>query len=145
MNEHCGTLSRREVLCRIGGGFGALALTSVFADAGFLSAASSAAVGGNPLAPKPPHFAPRARRLIFLFMNGGPSHVDTFDPKPALQKFAGQQPPGELYKKNKGSGFMPSPLGFEKYGQSGIEVSETLPHLARLIDDCCVIRSMKTD
>ena len=92
-----------------------------------------------------PHFRPRAKRVIFLFMNGGPSHVDTFDPKPALKKFEGQQPTGELYKKNKGSGFMPSPLAFHKAGQSGIEVSETLPNIASVIDDCCIIRSMKTD
>jgi hypothetical protein len=83
--------------------------------------------------------------VIFLFLNGGPSHIDTFDPKPALAKVEGKQPEGELYKKSKGSGFLPSPLKFEKYGQSGIEVSETLPKLASVIDDCCVIRSMKTD
>ncbi|HMJ91247.1 MAG TPA: DUF1501 domain-containing protein [Candidatus Acidoferrum sp.] len=92
-----------------------------------------------------PHFAPRAKRVIFLFMNGGPSHVDTFDPKPALLKLDGQQPEGELFKKSKGSGFMPSPLNFAKHGQSGIDVSETLPNLAKIIDDCCVIRSMRTD
>jgi hypothetical protein len=92
-----------------------------------------------------PHFAPRAKRVIFLFLNGGPSHVDTFDPKPALGKYEGQQPSGDLYKKSKGSGFMPSPLEFRPCGQSGIEVSETLPNLGRIIDDCCVIRSMKTD
>jgi hypothetical protein len=78
-------------------------------------------------------------------MNGGPSHIDTFDPKPALQKFTGKQPEGELYKKNKGSGFMPSPLAFNKCGRSGIEVSETLPNIGRIVDDCCVIRSMHTD
>src|SRR5437868_3779185 len=90
MTNSPGKPSRREVLCRIGGGFGALALTSVFSEAGFLRAAPSAAGAANPLAPKPPHFAPRARRLIFLFMNGGPSHADTFDPKPALARHAGQ-------------------------------------------------------
>jgi len=90
-------------------------------------------------------FAPRAKRAIFLFMNGGPSHVDTFDPKPALERYQGQQPGGELYKKNKGSGFMPSPLEFKKCGQSGIEVSETLPNIGQVIDDCCIIRSMHTD
>ena len=66
-----------------------------------------------------PHFAPRAKRVIFLFMNGGPSHVDTFDPKPALCTYAGQQPSGDLYKKTKGSGFMPSPLEFRRCGRSG--------------------------
>src|ERR1700677_3726569 len=75
-------MSRREVLCRIGGGFGAVALSSVFAQAGLL--ADPPATAANPLAPKPPHFPAQAKRLIFLFMNGGPSHVDTFDPKPQL-------------------------------------------------------------
>ena len=80
-------LSRREVLSRIGGGVGALGLASVFADAGYLSATQPAVAPApvNPLAPKAPHFPARAKRLIFLFMNGGPSHVDTFDPKPALR------------------------------------------------------------
>jgi hypothetical protein len=91
------------------------------------------------------HFAARAKRVIFLFMNGGPSHVDTFDPKPALKDYEGQQPSGALYRKTKGTGFMPSPLQFRRSGQSGIEVSETLPNIARVIDDCCVIRSMHTD
>ncbi|MEY2408455.1 MAG: hypothetical protein QOF48_1125 [Verrucomicrobiota bacterium] len=92
-----------------------------------------------------PHFAPRAKRVIFLFLNGGPSQVDTFDPKPALLKFEGQQPEGELFKKSKGTGYLPSPFRFEQHGQSGMEISETLPHLAGVIDECCIIRSMKTD
>ena len=96
-------------------------------------------------ATRAPHFTPRARRVIFLFLNGGPSHIDTFDPKPELRKYEGQQPTGELYKKSKGSGFMPSPYEFHPCGQSGIEVCETLPNLGRVIDDCCIIRSMKTD
>ncbi len=79
-------LSRRALFSRIGGGFGSLGLASVLADAGVLAAASGHGEGevpGNPLAPRPPHFPARAKRVIFLFMNGGPSHVDTFDPKPA--------------------------------------------------------------
>ncbi len=147
MNNHPGTLSRREVLCRIGGGFGALALTSVFADAGFLSAAPSAAAA-NPLAPKPPHFTPRARRLIFLFMNGGPSHVDTFDPKPALARHAGQPLPERVRaasgRPNNGR-LMPSPFRARRFGQSGIELTEIYPEVGRCIDDICVLRSMYTD
>ncbi len=85
-------LTRREVLRRIGGGFGALGVAGAFADAGFLSANVPAAA--NPLAPKPPHFTPRAKRVIFLFMNGGPSHVDTFDPKPELTRHHGETLPG---------------------------------------------------
>lgn len=99
-------------------------------------------VGG---AARLPHFAPRARRVVFLFLNGGPSHLDTFDPKPALKRFEGKQPDGELYKKSKGTGFLPSTLSFRRHGQSGIELSETLPQLAQVIDECCVIRSMHTD
>jgi hypothetical protein len=92
-----------------------------------------------------PHFPQRAKRIIFLFLNGGPSHIDTFDPKPALAKYEGQQPTGKLFKASKGAGFMPSPLKFDKCGQSGVEVSETLPNLRKVIDDCCIIRSMHTD
>ncbi|RYD34978.1 MAG: DUF1501 domain-containing protein [Verrucomicrobiaceae bacterium] len=115
-------------------GFGMLGLAGI-AGAGTAAAAT----------PGAPHFAPKAKRLVFLFMNGGPSHLDTFDPKPALLARAGEQPGGELYKKSKGAGYMPSPFAFKRHGQSGIEVSETLPHLAGIIDDCCVIRSMHTD
>jgi hypothetical protein len=127
-------LSRRDMLGRMASGFGLVGL------AGLLGPQS--ALGG--MAAKP-HLPARAKRVIFLFMNGGPSHVDTFDPKPALKTFEGQQPTGELFKKSKGTGFMPSPLRFQRCGQSGIEVSESLPQLSRVIDDCCIIRSMKTD
>ncbi len=116
-------------------GFGLLGLAGLLGRPALLAASAAQA----------PHFPPRARRVIFLFLNGGASHVDTFDPKPALREYEGEQPSGELYKKSKGTGFMPSPFEFKKYGQSGIEVSETLPRLARIIDDCCIIRSMKTD
>jgi len=128
-------LNRREMLRRMCGGFGLVGLSGLLGPQML-----SAAVGAHAA-----HFKPRARRVIFLFMNGGPSHVDTFDPKPALKTQEGKQPEGELYKKNKGSGFMSSPLAFRKHGQSGIEVSESLPNMACVIDDCCIIRSMKTD
>ena len=123
------------MLRRMAGGFGMVGLAGILGPEMLFAGSSTRA----------PHFKPRAKRVIFLFMNGGPSHIDTFDPKPALRKFEGQQPEGELYKKNKGSGFMPSPLKFNKCGRSGIEVSETLPNIGRVIDDCCVIRSMRTD
>ena len=115
-----------------------------FGMLGLAAAAGSASAAGIS-APRLAHFAPRAKRLVFLFLNGGPSHVDTFDPKPALARCEGQQPSGELYRKSKGTGYMPSPFAFSKHGQSGIEVSESLPNLARVIDDCCIIRSMHTD
>jgi hypothetical protein len=140
-------LSRREVLTRIGGGFGSLALASVMADAGLLAAQAPAA-SGNPLAPKPPHFSPRAKRIIFLFMNGGPSHVDTFDPKPGLKEYEGQDVPESLSMKTKRKAkgkLMPSPFAFQRYGESGIEVSELFPHMGSAIDDICVLRSMWTD
>lgn len=140
-------LSRRRWLSQIGTGFGSLGLASVLAEAGMLgNSAAHAAAGVNPLAPRAPHFAPRAKRVIFLFMNGGPSHVDTFDPKPALEKYAGQKPE-ELtkdYPRSVGKLF-PSPFKFQKHGENGVDVSELYPHLARTIDDICVIRSMHTE
>jgi hypothetical protein len=147
-----GTLTRRQVLTRIGGGFGALALGSVFADAGLLAAEAnvSASPAGaiNPLAVKPPHFPARAKRLIFLFMNGGPSHIDTFDPKPALEKHNGQPLPESLAakRKRKAKGnLMQSPFKFAKYGDSGTDVSELYPELTRVVDEICLLRSMYTD
>lgn len=143
-------LTRREVLSRIGGGFGALGLAGAFANAGLLNGVargSEGAIPANPLAAKPPHFEPRAKRVIFLFMNGGPSHVDTFDPKPELKKHDGKEAPDSLVnpmRKKKG-GILPSPFTFAKHGQSGIEVSELFPEVAACIDDICVIRSMYTD
>jgi hypothetical protein len=117
------------------GGFGLVSLLAML-DPGQLMAADVA---------RAPHFAPRAKRVIFLFMNGGPSHVDTFDPKPDLAECEGQTPTQKLYKKGKTGGFMPSPFSFNQCGQSGIDVCETLPHLSSVIDDCCIIRSMHTD
>jgi len=124
-------LTRRDALQRLSAGFGAIGL------AGMMHSRADAAV--------PQHLTQRAKRVIFLFMNGGPSHVDTFDPKPALARYQGTQPTGKLYKVPNTSGFMPSPFKFRRCGQSGIEVSESLPHIGRIIDDCCVIRSMHTD
>ncbi len=144
-NDSCLALSRRRWLSQMGTGFGMVGLASVLADAGMLGAAPAQAAE-SPLAPRQPHFAPRAKRVIFLFMNGGPSHVDTFDPKPALEKYAGQQPE-ELtknYPRAVGKLF-PSPFEFQKHGRNGVEVSELYPHVARVIDEICVIRSMHTE
>jgi hypothetical protein len=141
------TPSRRQWLSRMGTGFGTLGLASVLADSGLLGQnAAYGAAATNPLAPRSPHFAPRAKRVIFLFMNGGPSHVDTFDPKPDLEKYAGQQPE-ELTKnyQRKVGKLFPSPFKFQKYGENGVDVSELYPRLASVIDDICVIRSMHTD
>src|SRR4051812_4303698 len=149
-------LSRRAMLCKLGGGFGAVALSSMFSQAGLLSAlAGQSAASSSPkdghqtftLDPKAPHFAPRAKRIIFLFMNGGPSHVDTFDPKPSLAKYNGQIPEAIEQKtgRKKGRGLMASPFTSKKYGANGIEISELYPEVASCIDDLCVIRSMYTD
>jgi hypothetical protein len=97
---------------------------------------------------KPPHFPARAKRLIFLFMNGGPSHIDTFDPKPALDANDGKPLPDSLAakRKRKAKGnLMKSPFKFAKYGDSGIDVSDIYPELAKVIDEICLIRSMYTD
>src|SRR5579885_3013897 len=139
-------LTRRDFLCRSGMGFGSLGLASLMASQGLLSAATGEDRSVSPLAPKGPHFAPKAKRVIHLFMNGGPSHVDTFDPKPSLQKYAGKLlPRTNLRTERKTGAAFPSPFKFQRYGKSGIEVSELFAHTARSIDDICVIRSMHAD
>jgi hypothetical protein len=138
-------LTRRELLCRCGMGLGALALANLMSEASLLSAADNTSLL-NPLAPKKPPLPAKAQRVIHLFLNGGPSHVDTFDPKPALQKYAGKTLPTENLKTERKTGAaFPSPFKFKKYGQSGIEVSEIFPNVASSIDDLCVIRSMYAD
>jgi hypothetical protein len=137
--------TRREFLCCSGIGFGALGLAALMGEAGLLPEAR-AADPLNPLAPRKPHFKPRAERVIHLFMNGGPSHVDTFDPKPALAKYAGQPlPMPNLRTERKTGAAFPSPFTFRKYGRSGIEVSDLFPHVAGMIDHLAVIRSMHAD
>ena len=123
-------LSRRELLQRTGMGVGGLALTGLL-DEGASSAHLAA-----------PHFHPRAKRVIHLFMNGGPSHVDTFDPKPALAKYAGKQLPVHYKTERKTGVALPSPFKFNRCGESGLEISELFPNLSKCADDICVIRSM---
>src|SRR5437867_3315104 len=134
MTERCQMplMSRRDLLRRAGMGFGLLGLAGTLHAAGRLSTAPRT------------HFAPKAKRVIFLFMNGGPSHVDTFDPKPALQKHAGQKPTGKLFRAAQ-AGFAPSPFQFQPHGRSGVVLSELFPRLAECADDLCIIRSMHTD
>lgn len=134
-------LTRRELLARCGMGLGGLALGPLLGGT-----SSAAALGVNPLAARPPHFAAKAKHVIHLFMNGGPSHVDTFDPKPLLAQFAGKDLPGGNLKTERPTGAaFPSPFKFQKYGQSGIEVSELFARTAESIDDIAVIRSMYAD
>jgi len=131
-------MTRRDYLRKMGTGFGMLG----FADLMHAATLNHAA----PLAPKAPHFAPKAKRVIFLFLNGGPSQVDTFDPKPMLAKYSHQpMPSGNLKTERKTGNLLPSPFAFRKQGQSGIEVSEIFPELGARVDDCCIIRSMYTD
>ena len=94
------------------------------------------------MGPRNPHFPGRAKRVIHFFLNGGPSHVDTFDPKPALQKYAGQPMPTNLTTERKTGAAFPSPFSFKRYGQSGIEVSELFAKTAEHIDNIAVVRSM---
>ena len=130
-------LTRREALKNAGAGFGMLGLAGTLQSAGMIGTAQAAPVAAQ--------FAAKAKRVIFLFMNGAPSHVDTLDPKPALEKHAGEQPDGKLYKASKGSGYMPSPFRFRPHGDSGVVMSELLPHLGNVADEMCVLRSMHTN
>jgi hypothetical protein len=125
----------------MGNGFAALGLMGLLGDTAFAGEPQAS----NPMLPKRPPLPAKAKRVIFLFMNGGPSQVDTFDPKPALQKYAGQPIPLQLPTERKTGAALPSPYGFKKYGQSGIEVSDIFPHVAQHVDDMCVIRSMHAD
>ena len=126
-------LDRRDFLRRCGMGFGGLAL------GGLLSHNASAA-------PLIPHFAPKAKRVVHLFMNGGPSQVDTFDPKPSLEKYHGQPIPLEGLKTERPTGAaLRSPFKFARSGKSGLEISELFQHTAKHADDLCIIRSMTAD
>ena len=144
-NPHRPALSRRDFLTRTGLGLGALSLQTLgepAATSGTLDGLTSMA-SLSPLAPKPPHFAPKARRVVHFFLNGGPSQVDTFDPKPALAKYAGQPLPGEYLRTERKTGAaLPSPFKFSRYGQSGLEISEVFARTAAHADDIAVIRSM---
>ncbi len=137
--EH-GSISRRDLLRTASCGFGYLALAGLCAENSVAAPGeSTGTVTGyqNPLARKIPHFAPRAKRVIFLFMQGGPSHVDTFDYKPALQANGGK-------KMSQGS-LLPSPWEFPRHGQSGLPISELYPKLSRHADDLCLINSLHTN
>jgi hypothetical protein len=125
-------LTRRDFLRRSGVGLGMLGLSDLLAESG---GGSSPGAG--------PHFAPKAKRVIHFFLNGGPSHVDTFDPKPALLKHAGQALPQNFLTERKTGAAFPSPFKFQRYGRSGIEVSELFAKTAQHIDDIAVIRSMQ--
>ncbi len=140
-------LTRRWFFRECGVGLGSMALGSLLGSA----AMGDVAAGANPLAPKKPHFAPKAKSVIFLFQAGAPSHLELFDNKPDLAKFNGTLPPKELLEGyraafiNPNSTLLGPKFKFAKYGQSGAELSELTPHLAEVVDDVAIVRSMVTD
>jgi hypothetical protein len=138
-------MSRRQLLAQFGTGFGMLALQGLLSEG--QAAAPVAASALDPLAVRPPHHTPRAKRIIFLFMGGGPSQLDLFDPKPRLAADHGKPLPFEKPKlaRTTTENLMASPFRFKKCGRSGIEVSELLPHIGSQIDDICIIRSLWAD
>lgn len=127
-------LSRRALLERATLGFGSLVLSDLLR-------------GANDLTARPPHFAPKAKAVIQLVQNGGPSQMDLFDPKPLLKKLAGQPLPGgvEIHQPNNVNTLLPTPFAFQKHGQCGMDISEMLPHTASIADKLCFIRSMHTE
>ena len=125
------------MLARIGMGFGALGLGDLLAETSSISL--------NPLAARQPPLPAKATRVVHLFMNGGPSHVDTFDPKPSLDKYDGKPIPSQLKTERPTGAGLKSPYAFQKYGKSGIEISELFAKTAQHADDLCIIRSMHTD
>ena len=135
-------IDRRRLLQRSALGMGGLALSALLGSEAKGEADRSIA----PLAPRGPHFQPKAKRMIHLFMNGGPSHLDTFDPKPLLTKNHGKVlPRPNLPTERKTGAAFGSPFKFSKHGQSGLEVSELFPYVARMADHLCVVRSMHAD
>jgi len=136
-------VTRREALCRVGSGFGMMAFAGMLGQS--LRAAEGTLPGGTGGAAKL-DYPQRVKRVIFLFMNGGCSHVDSFDPKPMLDKYDGQPLPGGTIKTERRTGeLMKSPFKFKKYGQCGMDISELWPHLGEVADDICWVRSVYTD
>lgn len=144
LNTSSPLLARRWFLQECGIGLGAAALASLLTREGYAAAA-------DPLSPRKPHFAPKAKRVIFLFQAGAPSHLELFDYKPKLAEMDGKLPPPELLEGYRAAFINPNSkcLGpkfkFAKYGQSGAELSELLPHTATIVDDIAIVKSMATD
>ena len=142
--------ARRWFFKECGVGLGAIALQSLLGGSGSNSAAAAPAFA-DPMAPKQPHFAPKAKRVIYLFMAGAPSHLEMFDNKPKLAEMDGKLPPPELLKGyraafiNPNSKFLGPKFKFARHGQSGAELSELLPHLAKVVDEIAIVKSMHTD
>lgn len=137
-------VSRRAFLSRCGSGFGLLGLATLLADSS--SAGQPSASSQSPLAPRASHFPARAKRVIHFFANGGPSQVDTFDPKPELTRMHGKpMPDGNLKTERKTGSLLASPFSFTRHGKSGLEISELFPHVSRSADELLLIRSMQAD
>ena len=140
-NPHLLPLTRREALLRTGMGLGWLGAASLLQP----ESASAASVAATSMVPRPPHFPARARAVIHIFANGGPSHLDTFDRKVALEQYAGREIPNKLATERRTGAALPSPFAFARHGESGLEVSELFPHVARHADRLLVVRSMHAD
>src|SRR5262245_17123139 len=136
-------MTRREMLTRTANGFGAAALAAILAEDGRGEPGRSP----DPFAPRKPHFGAKAKSVIFLFMDGGPSQVDTFDPKPLLEKYHGRPFPAKVEPTqfNNVGKTLASPWKFKKYGACGLSVSDLFPHVGRCADDLAVVRSMVTN
>jgi hypothetical protein len=144
--------ARRNFLTTCANGIGGLALASLLRDDGLLAAEADTAASSNPLAPKAPHFAPKAKSCIFIFLEGAPSQMDLFDPKPKLNELDGQPLPESMTKnvrfafiQKETAVLMGSPRKFQKHGQCGMDVSDLLPNLSTCVDDMAFIRSMHTE
>jgi hypothetical protein len=140
-NHHPLPLTRREALARTGMGLGWLGAASLLQQ----ETASAGSVVATSMAPRPPHFPARARAVIHIFANGGPSHLDTFDRKVALEQYAGREIPNKLATERRTGAALPSPFAFTRHGESGLEVSDLFPHVARHADRLLVVRSMHAD
>jgi hypothetical protein len=143
-------ISRRYFFSECGVGVGKVALASLLGH-GVAREASGGITSGNPLAPRPSHHAPKAKRVIFLFMAGGPSHIDLFDHKPALRKYDGEEVPAEVLEGQelpfieRDAALMSSPFRFSRHGNSAAELSEALTHLPQVVDDIAFVKSIHTD
>ena len=143
-------ITRRHFFRQSGFGIGGVALSALLDDRLFAAASAARQIGG-PFGGRAPHFAPKAKNIIYLFMAGAPTQLDLFDNKPALQKYDGQEIPAEFVPKGERFAFIKgtprllgSPFTFKKYGRSGAELSELLPHLASIADDIAIVRSLHT-
>src|ERR1700756_4487845 len=148
-SEYARLITRRWFFRQCGVGLGSIALASLLGADRTSGAAISATA--NPLAPKSPHFKPKARRVIYLFMGGAPSQLDLFDYKPALAKYNGKPVPAEVVMGQQYAFIKPdaalfaTDFKFSKHGNCGAELSEALPHLAEVVDDIAIVKSMYTD